>query len=361
MRFEIHLLDHDSFLTLRFTTPLAEQWANRILAAGISEPNPNARSTLLTPFSRASPRCDARSDVQLFTLDSARGVELIKDTRFSFNIRTKLDKLFDPSLIMPLQLTFLQREIKGLCDPRSRFCHIWAPRLLILSMCLSLGWMVALIFLMDDRLDSLEDSTLAKTLQESQVLVMAHCTLVGSAIPMLLDVFLDFIKLKLRKGTTDKVTLDHFRTRALLLLCSLVSTIVFASIRQFGSDADLRRLAFIYVLLNHCFRSIMITMIALLIMTLGVIPNILFLAAFILWYTATPLILIHLLRPERHSKLLLIANSMKAISFLLFAICFFMWARDVWRRYKESRWKSIKMGTTEFICVIYWWERGCSH
>jgi hypothetical protein len=47
---------------------------------------------------------------------------------------------------------------------------------------------------------------------------MTHCVLVGSAILMLLDVFLDFVALmRLRKKAIDEATFVNLKTRALLL------------------------------------------------------------------------------------------------------------------------------------------------
>ena len=258
----------------------------------------------------------------------------------------------------PLQLINLQGATKGLCDPKSRFWLRWAPRVVIISLFLSLGWMAALNFLIDVRLNPLEDSTFAKSLKESQVLVMFHCALVGSAIPMLLDVFLDFIELKLRKGATDEVTLVHFRTRALILFTSLVPTIVYGGICLFGNDADLRRLPFMYALSLHAFKGIMVTFVVLLMMPLGKAPNVLLLAALIPWYTVGPIKMTYLLRPS-DTKLLRVADSISKISCLLFLVCLFFWARDIWRRYKDSRGKPIKMETTEVICIVYWCGKGC--
>jgi len=252
-----------------------------------------------------------------------------------------------------LHSTFLQGATNGFCDPRSRFWLRWAPRLLLLSLLLSLGWMIALIFLMDNRLDSLKESTFAKSLEDSQVLGMAHCALVGSAIPMLLDVFFDFMVIKLRKEATDVINLVHFRTRVMLLMCTLVVTMVYVSIRLFGNDDDLRRLAFVYAMTNYIARNIAFTTIVLPIMTLGIIPNTMLLAACIPQYIASPLKLMYLLCPSQ-TKLYRIAVFLINMSFLLFMVCFFVWGRDLWRRYTKSRRTSIKMETTEFICIIYW-------
>jgi len=252
----------------------------------------------------------------------------------------------------------LQRAKTMLCDPKSPFWFRWAPCLLILMLSLSVGWMFALIFLMGDRLESLESSTLATSLKESQVLMIFHCVLLGSAIPMLLDAFLDFIVLRLRKDIIDETTFVQFRTRALLLVCSLVVTIVYGSIRLFGNDADLRRLPFVYAVSNHIAALALISTIVLPLMSLRIIPHTMLLGACILDFIAAPLELIHLLSPGRRIiglSLLQIAETLLLVSFLLFMASFAVWGRDVWRRYRESRGISaFKMETTEFICIIYW-------
>ena len=244
-----------------------------------------------------------------------------------------------------------QRTIKGLCDPKSRFWFRWAPRLLIISLLLSVGWMVSLIFIMNDRLGSLEDSMLAKSLQESQVLAMAHCVLIGSAIPMLLDVFLDFIELKLRKQATDEVTLVHFRIRALLLLSNIVVTIVYAT--ALGNDVEMQSLAFMYALSSYIALMMQITTINATIMTLEIIPNTMLLAACIAQFIGPPLELIYLLSPS-HVELLRIAFWINNVRDLLYTVSAFVWGRDLWRRHKRSRGKTIQMETTEFICIVYW-------
>jgi len=241
-----------------------------------------------------------------------------------------------------------------LCDSKSPFWFRWAPRLLILMLSISVAWMFALIIFMDARLDSLESSTLAKTLKESQALIAFHCVLLGSAIPMLLDAFLDFIVLRLRKDIICEATIVQLRTRALLLVCSLVVTIVYGSIRLFGNDANLQRLPFLYAVSNHIAALALISTIMLPLMSLRIIPHTMLLGACILDFIAAPLQLIHLLSPR--SSLLRIAEILLLVSFLLFMASFAVWGKDVWRRYKESQRNStstFKMETTEFICIIY--------
>ena len=242
-----------------------------------------------------------------------------------------------------------------LCDSKSPFWFRWAPRLVILMMSLTVGWMFALIFFMGERLDSLETSMLAKALKESQVLVMVHCILLGSSIPMMLDVFLHFIVLRLRKDIICEATIVQFRTRALLLVCSLVVTIVYGSIRLCGHDADLRVMPFLYAASNHAATLGLISIIMLPLMSLRIIPHTMLLGACILQCMAAPLELIHLLSPS-HERLLQIAETLLLVSFLVFMASFAVWGRDVWRRYRESRGNStlFKMETTEFICIIYW-------
>jgi len=241
-----------------------------------------------------------------------------------------------------------------LCDPKSPFWFYWAPRLLILTLLLSVMWMFSLTFLMDDCLDSLENSTLARSLKESQLLTMAHCILFGSAMPMFFEAFLDFVALRLRKEDIDDATFTQFRIRTLLLICSLLVTIVYGGICLFGNDADLRRLPFVYAVSNHTVTITLMSTILLPLMSLRIIPHTMLLFASILHFLAAPLELIHLLSPG-HEKLLQISEILLIVSFLLFMVCFSLWARDVWRRYEASEKKSpFKMETTEFICVIYW-------
>jgi len=225
---------------------------------------------------------------------------------------------------------------------------------MILMMALTMGWMFALIFYMDDRLDSLETATLGKTLKDSQVLMMFHCVLLGSAIPMLLDAFLDFVSLRLRKDVIDEATIVQFRTRALLLVFNLVATVVYGSIRLFGNDAALLRLPFLYAVSNHTATLALLTTIMLPLMSLRIIPHTMLLGALIPQCLAAPLELIHLLSPS-HKKNLQIAEMMLLLSFLIFMACFAVWLWDVWRRYRVTRGKStFKMETTEFICIIHW-------
>jgi len=245
-----------------------------------------------------------------------------------------------------------QRATQALCDPKSRFWFLWAPRLLIMSLLLALGWMISLIFLMDDRVDNMESTPFGKALMASQVLAMAHCVLIGSAIPMLFDVFLDFIELKLRRQAPDEATLVQFRTRVLLLFCSLFMTIVYASIRQYGNDAEMKSLAFFYLLSSYIALSTQITTIGLTIMTLGIIPNTMLLAACINQFISCPLYLICILSPS-HVGLLRIAYWINTASYLLFLASAFVWGRDLWRRYKGGRGKAIQMETTECICIVY--------
>jgi len=218
---------------------------------------------------------------------------------------------------------------------------------------LSVGWMASLIFLMDDRVDTMENSMFGKALMESQMLAMAHCVLIGSAIPMLLDVFLDFIELKLRKQAPDEATLVQFRARALLLLCNVLVTIVFASIRQFGNDAEMRSLAFVYLLSTYISLSAQFTTITLTVMTLQIIPNTMLLAMCIAQFISSPLYLICILSPS-HVGLLQIAYWINNACYLMFLASAFVWGRDLWRRYKRAQGKSIQMETTEFICIVYW-------
>jgi len=236
-----------------------------------------------------------------------------------------------------------------LCDPKSPFWSRWAPRLLILITSLSVGWMFALVFLMDGRLDSLKSSTLAKSLKESQVLVMVHCVLLGSAIPMLLDAFLDFVKLRLRKNTFDEATIVQFKTRALLLICSLVVSIVYGSIRLFGNDADVRRLPYVYAFTSHTVTLLLMGTVLVPLMSLRIIPHTMILGAFTPQCIAGPLELIHLLSPS-HKMQLRIAGELHAVAFFLFMASFVLWGRDLWKRSRE---KSFKIETTESICILY--------
>jgi hypothetical protein len=244
--------------------------------------------------------------------------------------------------------------LRDQCDPRSSFWLCWAPRLLIFTLFLSVGWMVALVFLMDDHHDSLENTKFAKALEESQMLAIVQCVFVGSAIPMLLDVFLDFVDQRLRKKSTDEVTLVHFMTRALMLISSIAVPSVYGGILLFGNSADMRRLPFVYALSNYSARITILATIMLPIMTLRIIPPMLLLAACIPQFVSAPLKLIYLLSPS-HTRLLSIADSIIYISYLLFVVGFFVWGRNLWARYKKLYGKSpIKMGATEFICIVYW-------
>jgi hypothetical protein len=242
----------------------------------------------------------------------------------------------------------------GLCDPRSPFWFRWAPRLLIITLLLSLGWMVALIFLMEDRLDSLGNTQYAKDLENSQTVAMAHCVFVGSAIPMLLDIFLDFVAQRLRKRAADEVTSMHFRTRALLLISSLTVTSVYGGIRLFGNSADLRRLPFVYALSNYSAKLAILATVMLPITTLRVMPPLIILIGCILQFIANPLKLICLLSPSR-VMLLRMADLIIYASYLLFIAGFFVWGKDLWARFKRTRGKSpMKVKATEFICLVYW-------
>ena len=195
------------------------------------------------------------------------------------------------------------------------------------------------------------NSKFGKALMESQVLAMAHCALVGSAIPMLLDFFLDFIELKLRTKSPDEAILVQFRVRALVLLSNIIATIVYASIRVFGNDMS--SFAFLYILSVYIGLSTEITAITVTIMTLGIIPNTILLAGVILQLVSSPLYLICLLSPS-HVRLIRIAYWMNNACYLLFLATAFVWGRDLWRRYKEARGKAFQMGTTELICIVYW-------
>jgi hypothetical protein len=243
--------------------------------------------------------------------------------------------------------------LRDQCDPRSSFWLCWAPRLLIFTLFLSVGWMVALVFLLEDRLDSLDNTKFAKALEESQMLAMVHCVFVGCAIPMLLDVFLDFVDLRLRKKATDEVTLVHFKTRALLLISSLVVPSMYGGILLFGNSADMRRLPFVYALSNYTAKITIIATVMLPIMTLRIVPPVLVLAGWLTQCVAAPLKLIGLVSPN-YTKLLIMAGLLVYVSYLLFVVGLLVWGRNFWARFKITRGNSpVKMKATEFICIVY--------
>ena len=211
---------------------------------------------------------------------------------------------------------------------------------MISTLLLSVGWMVALIFLMDDRLDSLENTKYAKALEESQMLAMVHCVFVGSAIPMLLDVFLDFVDLRLRKKSTDEPTLVHLRTRVLLLLSNLAVTSVYGGILLFGNSAALRKLGAFYVLSTYIAKITIIMTIMLPIMTLGIVPHVLVLAGGISQFVGAPLKLICFLAPN-YTSLALLAKMIINFSRLMYVVGFFVWGRDLWARYIRPQEKNL--------------------
>jgi hypothetical protein len=240
----------------------------------------------------------------------------------------------------------------GACDPNSLFWLRWAPRLVIFTLLLSLGWMVALIILADVRLDSLDNTKYAEALTgNSQKLAMAHCIFFGSTIPMWLGVFLDIIDL--RKKSNDETALIHFRTRVLFLISSLAATSVYGGIHLLGSSADLHRLPYLYALSNFSARITFVATILLPILTLRIVPPMLALAGWIPLCLMAPFRLICLISPNQ-VLLLQLANLLLYVSNLLFTVGFFVWGRDLWARFKRSRGKPpAKMEATELLCIVY--------